>query len=145
LGCFLMDFEQAITALSVVGLFFMLISGFLVKDRAIPVFIAWSKYGSFIRYTYLTTLLIILSEVSFKCDPVASSFKSCQNGAERITKHDIVKEYGMTEELWFAAIMLVIQSFVWHILAYLSLRKNTRTQQTNICSNIFGNLKWKRN
>ena len=34
--------------------------GFMIKDRAMPVFVSWLKYTSTFRYTYLATMEYIL-------------------------------------------------------------------------------------
>ncbi len=124
----MMDFERAITGLAVIGLFFMLVSGFFVKDRALPSFISWLKYTSFMRYTYIATLLILLEEIDFTCGN-PSDFSVCQGGGagsgKKIGKHDITDFFEMDSSLWLAIILLFGQTIIWNILAYYFLKKNT--------------------
>jgi len=141
LGCAFMDPDEAMTALAVSQIFFIMISGFFVQDRAIPIFVSWSKYISCLRYSYLSTFLIILEKATFKCNPVATSYSTCKDGNDRINGHDIKEQYGMKEELWFAILMLVVQAIFWHFCAYLCLRKNTSSSEMKLWDVFMANFK----
>lgn len=141
LGCAFMNFDEAMTALAVSQVFFIMISGFFVQDKAIPIFISWTKYISCVRYSFLSTFLLILEIANFKCNKVASSYATCQNGNSKITGHDIKEQYGIKEELWFAILMLVVQAIVWHIFAYWCLRKNTSSSDKKLCEVFTTNFK----
>eukprot|EP00486_Rosalina_sp_Unknown_P002219 CAMPEP_0201575936 /NCGR_PEP_ID=MMETSP0190_2-20130828/21385_1 /ASSEMBLY_ACC=CAM_ASM_000263 /TAXON_ID=37353 /ORGANISM="Rosalina sp." /LENGTH=679 /DNA_ID=CAMNT_0048006151 /DNA_START=76 /DNA_END=2112 /DNA_ORIENTATION=- len=97
-GCSVPTFDYAITILAVVGIFMMALSGFMIKDRAIPEWIRWIKYFSFMRYGYLGGIMVILGYTDFECgDP--SAYIECETGDE-ISGETILDDFGINETYW---------------------------------------------
>lgn len=133
LGCFFMDFEASLTFLAVIGIFFMLFGGFLIKDRAIPPWLVFFRFLSGFRYSYLGTIRLIMRDTNFSCAQNTSqkqtAFKQCLPGGKGyITGDEVLADSGITETLPQTIMILLIQIVVWRSVAYFFLR--LRTQKT---------------
>ena len=125
IGCCVSNFEDALTALAVLGLLMMLTGSFYVPEDEIPDWISWIRYISFMRYVYLITLGIVMNDIEFDCaDP--SQFEVCENtNVNVIVKNDLLDYLAIDEPLYQSLLFLFITLIVWHLLAYYFLRKNT--------------------
>ena len=119
----------AITMLAVFGLFMMALSGFMIKDRSIPVWIRWLKYGSFMRYGYLGGLYTILQFVDFECDSPSVYEEHCTGApGDKIPGDVILAEFGVTEPYWLCVALMFALMSLWFTVAYLNLRRVTSTK-----------------
>lgn len=129
LGCAMANFERALTSLAVIGIFFMLISGFLVKDRAMPIFIGWLRVTSQMRYSFMLSLLVLLDVNKFECASPDTEFEICEPDNPQYTGYINNKElldfWGTNDTVLDSIIILICQAIVWHFLAYWSLRRST--------------------
>ncbi|ETO10802.1 hypothetical protein RFI_26574 [Reticulomyxa filosa] len=125
IGCTLMDFERAITALSVSGIFLMLLGGFYVQTKEIPVWISWIGYLSHFRWAVTSTENITMRHVSFSCaSDGASSYTLCSTH-KRIPGLEVLKNFGTDTRPWIGPVAMIALSCGWHCIAYYGLRKNT--------------------
>lgn len=125
-GCSVPTFDYAITILAVVGLFMMALSGFMIKDRAIPEWIRWIKYFSFMRYGYLGGIMVVLDYVTFECAD-SSAYIECETN-DQINGQTIMDEFGVNESYWLSIVLLFALAATWFIVAYTFLRKGTSTK-----------------
>ncbi len=131
-GCSVPTFDYALTILVVVGLFMMALAGFMIKDRAIPVWIRWIKYFSFIRYGYLGGVMTLLHNVAFDCD-VPSAYSEClgNDASGYIEGAAILSAFEVDESYWLSMVLLLGLTFVFFSIAYLFLKKTTSTKVYN--------------
>ena len=101
----------------------MALGGFMVKDRAIPVWIRWIKYGSYMRYGYLGGINVILSATEFECGS-PSAYQECET-SDYITADTILDEFEINEGYSLSMILLISAMTVWFCVAYFFLRKGT--------------------
>ncbi len=129
-GCAVPTFDYALTILAVVGLFMMALAGFMIKDRAIPQWIRWIKYGSFMRYGYLGGIQTLLYHVTFDCS-IPSAYKQCideNNSNGYIGGEMILNEFQVNESYWLSMVLLLGLTLTFFGVAYLFLRKATSTK-----------------
>eukprot|EP01083_Nonionella_stella_P007132 20604_1 len=127
-GCSVSTFDYALTLLVVFGMFMMALSGFMIKDRAIPEWIRWIKYVSFMRYGYLGGVMVLLNHVTFEC-AVLSVYQDCvdADSSGYIKGDAILDEFQVTEPYWLSMVLLSGLSLSWFTIAYVFLRKGTAT------------------
>merc|ERR1719242_1269157 len=104
----------------------MSLAGFMIKDRAIPVWIRWMKYLSFMRYGYLGGLYTTLNHVRFECgDP--SAYEEClEADSTGYVEGDIIlEEFGVNEPYWMCMVLLIGLTTVYFSVAYVNLRRTT--------------------
>ena len=103
----------------------MALSGFMIKDRAIPQWIRWVKYFSFMRYGYLGGIMVVLTYTNFDCgDP--SAYIECDTN-DIISGNSVLQDFGVNESYWLCIVLLFSLSAGWFLIAYSFLRKNTAT------------------
>ena len=108
----------------------MLVGGFYVKDRSVPDWIGWIGYFSSMRWSFLLSLLLIVDDVSFKCNETGfSEFDECNSGEwKRIDAIEMLREFGTKTKAWEAFLFLFALSIFWHCWAYYFLKKRTDVQ-----------------
>jgi len=124
-GASVSDFDKAITLLAVLGLFMMTLGGFMVKDRAIPEWIRWLKYLSFMRYGYLGLVMVCLSFATFECSE-PSSYVECDT-MDVIDGNTVLVTFGINETYWMSMVLLFALMMVFFLIGYVFLRRNTAT------------------
>ena len=129
-GCSVSSFDKAISILVVFGLFMLALAGFMIKDRAIPIWIRWIKYLSFMRHGYLGGMIVVLSGVSFKCAEL-SAYVECldtdSNGYIEGTA--VLDEFEINEPYWMSMTLLFSLTALWFFIGYMFLRKSTSTKE----------------
>eukprot|EP01068_Selenidium_serpulae_P017910 Selendium_serpulae@DN6418_c0_g1_i3.p1 len=96
---------------------FMLVSGFFLSDDAIPSWIGWLKYVSFMRYSFHAVAM-----VAFRPGEVWGT------GAGAIPTEDLLEILQIDSRIWFNAGMILVLGTVFHVIAYLFLRFTNRAQ-----------------
>lgn len=129
LGCSIQNFSNAVAMLTVLGLLMTSLSGFLVKDRAIPVWIEWLKYLSLMRHSFLGSLLAILSITAFDCAEY-SEFAVCQTNHVQydgyIHMDAILESYEIEQKYWLCIVLLMTLVTFWYGIAYIFIRRTTQ-------------------
>lgn len=126
IGCTVVDFKYAMTMLAVCGLWMMSLAGFMIKDRAIPEWIRWMKYLSFMRYGYLGGLYTTLNYVRFDCDDLSSYDDCLEDDSSGYIEGDIIlDDFGVDEPYWMCMVMLVGLTVFYFGVAYVNLRRTT--------------------
>lgn len=102
---------------------FLMFSGFLLNDESVPVYMAWLKYISFIRYTFqgLTVNEFAGAEFPEGCEAAING--TFPSGPPRCaTGDDVLEQLSFEEvEISFVVTMNVIIGFAFHFLAYAIL------------------------
>ena len=101
---------------------FLMFSGFFLNDESVPVYMAWLKHISFIRYTFQGLCVNEFKGAEFAegCSasrPVNGSAPYCATGDDVLTQLSFEKV-----ELWFVVMMNFIVGCSFHVLAFLILR-----------------------
>ena len=113
LGAVVQDQKSATTLASVMGLTFMLASGFYVQN--VPKFIGWVKYLSFIYYT---NQLFISSQFH------AGETYPCPSGQCLVEEFPAIKDLGFTVHGHLqASLALVTMLIGYRLMAYLALMR----------------------
>lgn len=129
IGCTVRNFQYSMTMLAVCGLYMLALSGFMIKDRAIPEWIRWMKYFSFMRYGYLGGLYTTLSYVEFDCDE-NSTYDTCleDDTDGYIDGNILLNEFGVEEPYWMCMALLVGLTSLYFSVAYVNLRRTTTVE-----------------
>eukprot|EP00494_Astrolonche_serrata_P024300 UN24558 len=78
LGIMWLDFKKTQINAQILILAGMLLGGFYVKEQNLPVFVAWVKWLSVVRYPYVLSLKIIFTDdIEFSC-ATPSEYEVCQ-------------------------------------------------------------------
>ncbi|MED6169163.1 hypothetical protein PIB30_018881 [Stylosanthes scabra] len=116
LGAYLENTKVATTFASVIGLTFMITSGFLVQN--VPVFMAWVKYLSFIYYA---------SELLIFAQYHQDQTYDCPGGGKcLIYEYSGIKGLGFVnnrETQLRASLLLLVMLFFYRIIAYVALMR----------------------
>ena len=130
IGTSVSTFDKALSCLTISGMFFMAISGFWIKDNALPVFIRPFKYINFMRHGHLLTFAVLLDHNEWSCGEKNTLFERCNmdnpNYDGFIHGDDIKQFYGITEPVGLSAVILFgllwiyLSMYVYqHILLHL--------------------------
>jgi hypothetical protein len=92
----------------------------LLADDSVPVYMAWLKHISFIRYTFQGLVINEFKGQTFDCDlpPAGNATMAppCANG------DDLLAQLNFDDiEIWFVVMMNVIIGCAFHLLAYILL------------------------
>jgi hypothetical protein len=102
---------------------FLMFSGFLLNDESVPIYMAWLKHISFIRYTFqgLTVNEFAGAEFPEGCEIVTND--TALSGPPRCsTGDDVLEQLSFSEvEIPFVVMMNLIIGFGFHFLAYMIL------------------------
>ncbi|MED6198975.1 hypothetical protein PIB30_071703 [Stylosanthes scabra] len=123
LGAYLENTKVATTFASVIGLTFMITSGFLVQN--VPAFIAWVKYLSFIYYA---------SELLIFAQYHQDQTYHCPGGGNcLIYDYSGIKGLGFVnnrENQLRASLLLLAMLFIYRIMAYVALMRIGNTKKS---------------
>lgn len=117
-GAAIYDLEKAITAMTVVTLFLMLLGGFFVQN--IPFWLEWAKYLSPFKYAFDSSLQLVFDR-PVPCDGSGALGELCANGGS-VPAADILASQGIQGSIGFNVGLLLVFCFLPRYLAYVSLR-----------------------
>ncbi|POG62577.1 hypothetical protein GLOIN_2v1757928 [Rhizophagus irregularis DAOM 181602=DAOM 197198] len=131
-GATIMDIQNSMAISLIYLLITMLLGGFYVKQ--LPTGLNWLKYFSFLKYSYSLLLQIQLDspKAQFRCarpgELPAGQLSMCNVGdMSSIPGISIIENLGLNDLPWYANLIVLIGlCFVVRVLAYFSLRKNSR-------------------
>ncbi|RGB42727.1 P-loop containing nucleoside triphosphate hydrolase protein [Rhizophagus diaphanus] len=135
LGATILDVQKSISISLIFLIITMLLGGFYVKH--LPTGLTWLKYLSFLRYSYSLLLQIQLDspKAQFRCarpgELPAGELSMCNAGnnapMSSIPGISIIENLGLNELPWYANLIVLLGlCFVVRVLAYYSLRKNSK-------------------
>jgi ABC-type multidrug transport system permease subunit len=116
------DLKKALTFSVVIVLGSVLLGGFFINRDNLPVWIAWARWLSYMKYAYE---LILINEFAlshnqtFTPAPTHSAYDT--NGGP-ITGGDVLDHYGVETNWWGDIIFLVGVIVVARVLGYFALR-----------------------
>lgn len=121
IGAAMYDMERAMTALTIVALFLMLVGGFFVEDP--PAFIAWGKYLSPFKYAFDSSTQLIFRQ-PLLCDGSGAMPSVCPPGSEGTYASGpaVIEALGIQGSIGFNVGLLIFLSLFPRYLAYLCLR-----------------------
>jgi hypothetical protein len=93
--------------------------GFFISQSNLPVWIAWARWISFMKYCYE---LILLNEFKLGDETFTRSAVTSYPGLERITGQDVLDHLNVETDIWGDIIFLVSVIVGSRVLAYLALR-----------------------
>merc|ERR1712070_837179 len=113
------DVKKALTMSVIVVLASILLGGFFINRENLPVWIAWARWISIIKYSYELTMLneFQLSKGLHFTPSNPSSYDT-----NPITGDDILDKYGVETNVWGDVIFLVGMIVLTRVGAYLALR-----------------------
>lgn len=119
IGAAIVDMKKALTLSVIVVLGSILLGGFFINRENLPVWIAWARWLSIVKYSYELTMLneFDLSK-GLKFTPSDPSSYS----SNPITGDDILDKYGVETKVWADVIFLVGMIILTRLGAYLALR-----------------------
>lgn len=100
---------------------FLMFSGFLLNDESVPIYMAWLKHISFIRYTFQG---LVVNEFKGAEFPEGCEFAINGSATSRqcATGDDVLEQLSFDEvEISFVVMMNFIIGFSFHFLAYMIL------------------------
>eukprot|EP00741_Cyanophora_paradoxa_P007497 tig00001130_g7252.t1 len=120
------NFKKALVVASLFMLASMLVGGFYVSNEALPIWIRWIRYVSFVKYSFEAMLLNEFSGGNHSCDVVPSKYAAClaSNYTAGIPVPDILAMLGTENSMGLNVGSLVIMLFGFRFLSYLCLRYN---------------------
>lgn len=120
-----LDVKKALTLTVIVVLGSVLLGGFFISAENLPVWIAWARWISFMKYAYEAVLIneFDLSQGQTFIPSNPSSYDEITNPAtQRITGSMVLNKFNVETNIWGDIIFLVGVIVVCRTLAYLSLR-----------------------
>ncbi|KAG5676193.1 hypothetical protein PVAND_006042 [Polypedilum vanderplanki] len=118
-----MNVQNGVFLAPVMSVPFLLFSGFFVSFDAIPIYLRWITYLSYIRYGFEATALATYGygREKLKCSQVYCHFKSPHTTLDELDmlKSDVVLD----------VVALILIFFILRIAAYLFLRWKLKTQR----------------
>nr|XP_006818006.1 PREDICTED: ABC transporter G family member 14-like [Saccoglossus kowalevskii] len=116
-----LDFEKSLSTTAIIILFSLMLSGFYIDD--FPVWLEWTKYTSFLYYSYNALLIIEFTDNGpFRCTLDYSIYEECQNNSTYISSSSILQEANVHLPLWLNYLFLVVYMLTFKILGYVILR-----------------------
>jgi hypothetical protein len=119
IGAAIVDVKKALTMSVIVVLASILLGGFFINRENLPVWIAWARWISIVKYSYELTMLneFQLSKGLHFTPSNPSSYDT-----NPITGDDILDKYGVETNVWGDVIFLVGMIVLTRVGAYLALR-----------------------
>lgn len=119
-GAAIYNMEKAMTSMTVVTLFLMLLGGFFVEN--IPSFLVWAKYLSPFKYAFDSSLQIVFDR-DVPCDGSGELGELCTEATGgSVPAAEIQKMIGIQGSIGFNVGMLLVFCFLPRYFAYLALR-----------------------
>lgn len=113
------DIKQALTISILVVLSSVLLGGFFIRGSALPVWIAWARWLSVIKYSFE---LIMLNEFQLSSGETFTNSAQSSYTVHPITGQAILDNYDIETNVWGDVIFLCGMIVLARIAAYLSLR-----------------------
>ena len=123
------DIHTATSLASPLMIIFLLFGGFYANLETMPIWIGWLQYFSFINWGFQGLIINEFSGKTMNCNDIPENQACLTTGSEVLSRYSFDR---FTEAECILAIFFIGISF--HLLAYLSLRRNKPTYQ-NIESN----------
>ncbi|PKY57980.1 hypothetical protein RhiirA4_549879 [Rhizophagus irregularis] len=134
-GATILDVQKSISISLIFLIITMLLGGFYIKH--LPTGLNWLKYLSFLKFSYSLLMQIQLDspKAQFRCarpgELLAGELSKCNAGdnapMSSIPGIYIIENLGLNDLPWYANLIVLLGlCFVVRVLAYYSLRKNSR-------------------
>ncbi|CAB4444821.1 unnamed protein product [Rhizophagus irregularis] len=134
-GATILDVQKSISISLIFLIITMLLGGFYIKH--LPTGLNWLKYLSFLKFSYSLLMQIQLDspKAQFRCarpgELLAGELSKCNAGDNApmlsIPGIYIIENQGLNDLPWYANLIVLLGlCFVVRVLAYYSLRKNSR-------------------
>ncbi|XP_046546159.1 ABC transporter G family member 21-like [Haliotis rubra] len=124
LGIVFMDFQKAMSIVTLVMMAIMLLGGFYT--RHLPFWLDWIKYFSFLHYTFHCLMVLEFSgDKTVQCATTtgASQFSSCLTTNETsVTNYQVLSFYEVQPSYWVYVFPLIFFICLFRLLGYLILR-----------------------
>jgi len=100
---------------------FLVFSGYFLNESSVPVWLAWVKYASFIRYAFQAVAINEFKDVSFSC---GASEEGCVDGNGWIDKLNfedvnIAENVGILASMYFGFCILAYALLLWSAPVFL--------------------------
>nr|CAH8848314.1 unnamed protein product [Trichobilharzia regenti] len=115
-------FGLANAILSIMYVFMMAFSGYLINLKSMAVWLSWLRYFSLFRYSMGGLLAMEMTPLRF-CPMDTSNTtiqRQCQNGTTYLEDQEI--PYKTTWDLWYNVFGQVVIMIIFYILCYIQLR-----------------------
>ena len=121
IGAAMYDMEKALTTLTVVALFLMLVGGFFVQNP--PGFVAWAKWISPFKYSFDSSIQLVFNR-PLPCDGSGSLAGVCPPDSEGqfVSGADVANAIGVQGSIGFNVGMLIVIALIPRYFAYVCLR-----------------------
>mmetsp|Transcript_53866 Transcript_53866/g.65021 ORF Transcript_53866/g.65021 Transcript_53866/m.65021 type:complete len:706 (-) Transcript_53866:102-2219(-) len=121
IGALVLDFEKAITLMTVVSLMLMVVGGFFVAN--VPAFVSWLKYLSAFKYSFDASRQLIFDK-PVPCDG-SGVLEYCKGGSVgSVSPQQMIDWMGATGSVGFNAGMLFLLFLVPRYVAFLALKRH---------------------
>jgi ABC-type multidrug transport system ATPase subunit len=120
IGATVMDFQKAITLMTVVSLALMVVGGFFVAN--IPAFMSWVKYLSAFKYSFDASRQLVFDK-PVPCDG-SGVLEYCKGGSVGSVTPEQMRDWmGAQGSIGFNAGMLILLFLVPRYVAFLALKR----------------------
>jgi ABC-type multidrug transport system permease subunit len=119
IGAAIIDVKKALTISVITVLGSILLGGFFISRENLPVWIAWARWVSIVKYSYE---LVLLNEFQLSHGLTFTPAVPSAYTSNPITGDDVLNHYGVETKVWADVIFLVGMIILTRVGAYLALR-----------------------
>eukprot|EP01087_Luapelamoeba_hula_P022636 TRINITY_DN8165_c0_g1_i1.p1 TRINITY_DN8165_c0_g1~~TRINITY_DN8165_c0_g1_i1.p1 ORF type:complete len:719 (-),score=140.48 TRINITY_DN8165_c0_g1_i1:90-2246(-) len=126
ISAYFLDLNKGITFSIIIILISLLLGGFFINRDNLPIWIAWARWISLVKYSYES---LLINEFKLAKDVTFSPSNPSEYTSNPITGQDVLDHLGVETTIWGDVIFLVGIITVARFFAYFSLRFLNKVKQ----------------